>query len=241
MGQGAAHGAWSSLWGRELLAGASRFPQHPGKLRGPAACPLRDGTDLGGGLNQRGLGSAGSVGSAGRRVPHSAFPGGASNRGGCQGPADALSVPPPQSILTVSLSYMVGMIASFYNTDAVIMAVGITVVVCFTVVIFSLQVGAGGWVGSPRLPVGLGLYRGGLLSPCPPVLTPRRPADQVRLHLVPGRADHLPGGAHPLLHPLHLHPQPHHGHHLRLPGGPALHLRKYRGLGAGGAGGTTRG
>ncbi|XP_014816351.1 PREDICTED: protein lifeguard 1-like, partial [Calidris pugnax] len=43
------------------------------------------------------------------------------------------------SILTVSLSYMVGMIASFYNTDAVIMAVGITVVVCFTVVIFSLQ------------------------------------------------------------------------------------------------------
>lgn len=179
MGQGAAHGAWSSLWGRELLAGASRFPQHPGKLRGPAACPLRDGTDLGGGLNQRGLGSAGSVGSAGPRVPHSAFPGGASNRGGCQGPADALSVPPPQSILTVSLSYMVGMIASFYNTDAVIMAVGITVVVCFTVVIFSLQVGAGGWVGSPRLPVGLGLYRGRLLSPCPPVLTPRRPADQV--------------------------------------------------------------
>jgi len=35
---------------------------------------------------------------------------------------------------------MVGMIASFYNTDTVIMAVGITAVVCFTVVIFSLQV-----------------------------------------------------------------------------------------------------
>ncbi|XP_017596705.1 PREDICTED: protein lifeguard 1 [Corvus brachyrhynchos] len=34
---------------------------------------------------------------------------------------------------------MVGMIASFYDTEAVIMAVGITVVVCFTVVIFSLQ------------------------------------------------------------------------------------------------------
>lgn len=47
---------------------------------------------------------------------------------------------PSQSILTVSLSYMVGMIASFYDTEAVIMAVGITVVVCFTVVIFSLQV-----------------------------------------------------------------------------------------------------
>ncbi|XP_059579593.1 protein lifeguard 1 [Alligator mississippiensis] len=43
------------------------------------------------------------------------------------------------SILTVSLSYMVGMIASFYQTDAVIMAVGITVIVCFTVVLFSLQ------------------------------------------------------------------------------------------------------
>ncbi|XP_065146599.1 glutamate receptor, ionotropic, N-methyl D-aspartate-associated protein 1a (glutamate binding) [Paramisgurnus dabryanus] len=43
------------------------------------------------------------------------------------------------SILTLSLSYMVGMVASFYDTDAVIMAVGITVVVCFTVVLFSLQ------------------------------------------------------------------------------------------------------
>ncbi|XP_061463218.1 protein lifeguard 1 isoform X2 [Rhineura floridana] len=43
------------------------------------------------------------------------------------------------SILTLSLSYMVGMIASFYETDAVIMAVGITATVCFTVVIFSLQ------------------------------------------------------------------------------------------------------
>ncbi|XP_034016350.1 glutamate receptor, ionotropic, N-methyl D-aspartate-associated protein 1a (glutamate binding) [Thalassophryne amazonica] len=43
------------------------------------------------------------------------------------------------SILTLSLSYMVGMIASFYNTETVIMAVGITAVVCFTVVLFSLQ------------------------------------------------------------------------------------------------------
>lgn len=40
------------------------------------------------------------------------------------------------------MSYMTGVIASFYDTDAVIMAVGITVVVCFTVVIFSLQVSA---------------------------------------------------------------------------------------------------
>ncbi|KAI5214064.1 Protein Lifeguard 1 [Manis pentadactyla] len=43
------------------------------------------------------------------------------------------------SVLTVSLSYMVGMIAGFYNTEAVIMAVGITTTVCFTVVIFSMQ------------------------------------------------------------------------------------------------------
>ncbi|XP_008321530.1 glutamate receptor, ionotropic, N-methyl D-aspartate-associated protein 1b (glutamate binding) [Cynoglossus semilaevis] len=43
------------------------------------------------------------------------------------------------SILTLSLSYMVGMIASFHETDSVVMAVGITSVVCFTVVIFSLQ------------------------------------------------------------------------------------------------------
>lgn len=45
-----------------------------------------------------------------------------------------------QSILTLSLSYMVGMIASFYDTDTVVIAVGITAVVCFTVVMFSLQV-----------------------------------------------------------------------------------------------------
>ncbi|XP_014890935.1 glutamate receptor, ionotropic, N-methyl D-aspartate-associated protein 1a (glutamate binding) isoform X1 [Poecilia latipinna] len=43
------------------------------------------------------------------------------------------------SILTLSMSYMVGMIASFYNTETVIIAVGITTVVCFTVVLFSLQ------------------------------------------------------------------------------------------------------
>lgn len=45
-----------------------------------------------------------------------------------------------QSVLTLSMSYMVGMIASFHDTDTVVMAVGITAVVCFTVVIFSLQV-----------------------------------------------------------------------------------------------------
>ncbi|KAF1534634.1 Protein lifeguard 1, partial [Eudyptes schlegeli] len=71
------------------------------------------------------------------------------------------------SILTVSLSYMVGMIASFYNTDAVIMAVGITVVVCFTVVIFSLQVSSWGDPLAGRL---LGCVGRGVLlaSPHPP-------------------------------------------------------------------------
>lgn len=45
-----------------------------------------------------------------------------------------------QSVLTLSMSYMVGMIASFHETESVVMAVGITAVVCFAVVIFSLQV-----------------------------------------------------------------------------------------------------
>nr|XP_046254667.1 glutamate receptor, ionotropic, N-methyl D-aspartate-associated protein 1b (glutamate binding) isoform X2 [Scatophagus argus] len=43
------------------------------------------------------------------------------------------------SVLTLSMSYMVGMIASFHDTDSVVMAVGITAVVTFSVVIFSLQ------------------------------------------------------------------------------------------------------
>uniref|UniRef100_A0A8C2D394 Glutamate receptor, ionotropic, N-methyl D-aspartate-associated protein 1b (glutamate binding) n=1 Tax=Cyprinus carpio TaxID=7962 RepID=A0A8C2D394_CYPCA len=43
------------------------------------------------------------------------------------------------SILTLAMSYMVGVISSFYNTDVVMMAIGITVVVCFTVIVFSLQ------------------------------------------------------------------------------------------------------
>lgn len=43
------------------------------------------------------------------------------------------------SVLTLSMSYMVGMIASFHDTESVVMAVGITAVVCFTVVLFSLQ------------------------------------------------------------------------------------------------------
>lgn len=42
---------------------------------------------------------------------------------------------------------MVGMIASFYNTETVIIAVGITAVVCFTVVLFSLQVSTLGFCG----------------------------------------------------------------------------------------------
>ncbi|XP_034030872.1 glutamate receptor, ionotropic, N-methyl D-aspartate-associated protein 1b (glutamate binding) isoform X2 [Thalassophryne amazonica] len=43
------------------------------------------------------------------------------------------------AILTLCMSYMVGMIASFHDTDSVIMAVGITAIVCFTVVVFSMQ------------------------------------------------------------------------------------------------------
>ncbi len=47
-----------------------------------------------------------------------------------------------QSILTLAMSYMVGVISSFYDTDIVMMAIGITVLVCFTVIVFSLQVSA---------------------------------------------------------------------------------------------------
>lgn len=43
------------------------------------------------------------------------------------------------SVLTLAMSYMVGVISSFYDTDIVMMAFSITVVVCFTVIIFSLQ------------------------------------------------------------------------------------------------------
>ncbi|XP_048008138.1 glutamate receptor, ionotropic, N-methyl D-aspartate-associated protein 1b (glutamate binding) [Megalobrama amblycephala] len=43
------------------------------------------------------------------------------------------------SILTLAMSYMVGVISSFYDTDIVMMAVGITVLVCVTVMVFSLQ------------------------------------------------------------------------------------------------------
>jgi len=77
------------------------------------------------------------------------------------------------SILTVSLSYMVGMIASFYNTEAVIMAVGITTTVCFTVVIFSMQVRApeGGAAG-PQGPDACG--GPAPRASCPPCA--RRPA-----------------------------------------------------------------
>uniref|UniRef100_UPI00358F502B protein lifeguard 1-like isoform X2 n=1 Tax=Myxine glutinosa TaxID=7769 RepID=UPI00358F502B len=42
-------------------------------------------------------------------------------------------------LLTVCMSYMVGMVASFYEADAVVMAVGITTVVCLTVMVFSMQ------------------------------------------------------------------------------------------------------
>lgn len=45
-----------------------------------------------------------------------------------------------QSIFTLTSSYMVGMIASFYDTEIVVMAVGITAVVCSAVMLFSLQV-----------------------------------------------------------------------------------------------------
>ncbi|KAE8293476.1 Protein lifeguard 2 [Larimichthys crocea] len=40
---------------------------------------------------------------------------------------------------TLSLSYMTGMLSSFYNTKSVVMCLGITVAVCLVVTIFSFQ------------------------------------------------------------------------------------------------------
>lgn len=140
----------------------------------------------------------------------------------------------PQSILTISLSYMVGMIASFYDTEAVIMAVGITTTVCFTVVIFSMQVrGCAG-----HLHAGEGPRQATGPRPCPCRLSPV-PADPLRLHVVHGRAPGEHGGADRLCHSLHLHPQPYPGDCVRLARRTALHLRKWGPPGAarGGEGG----
>lgn len=133
----------------------------------------------------------------------------------------------PQSILTISLSYMVGVIASFYNTEAVIMAVGITTIVCFTVVIFSMQVrvlvGVSSMPGrAPGSGGGEGCWPGAWQGAPGPVSAV--PADPLRLHVVHGRAAGEHGGADPLRHPLHLHPQPHPGDRVRLAGRAALHL-----------------
>ncbi|XP_051553329.1 protein lifeguard 1-like [Myxocyprinus asiaticus] len=43
------------------------------------------------------------------------------------------------SLVTLSLSYMVGTVASYHNTTAVIIALGSTLVISFTIIIFSAQ------------------------------------------------------------------------------------------------------
>ncbi|KAK9979154.1 hypothetical protein ABG768_012598 [Culter alburnus] len=43
------------------------------------------------------------------------------------------------SVVTLSLSYMVGTVASYHNTDAVVIALGSTLVISFTIIIFSAQ------------------------------------------------------------------------------------------------------
>ncbi|XP_062848942.1 protein lifeguard 1 [Trichomycterus rosablanca] len=43
------------------------------------------------------------------------------------------------SVVTLSLSYMVGTVASFHNTTAVIIAMGSTLIISFTIIIFSAQ------------------------------------------------------------------------------------------------------
>ncbi|XP_073705475.1 protein lifeguard 1 [Garra rufa] len=43
------------------------------------------------------------------------------------------------SVVTLSLSYMVGTVASYHNTTAVVIALGSTLVISFTIIIFSAQ------------------------------------------------------------------------------------------------------
>ncbi|XP_015241176.1 PREDICTED: protein lifeguard 2-like [Cyprinodon variegatus] len=43
------------------------------------------------------------------------------------------------AVFTLSLSYMTGMLSSFYNTKSVVMCLGITVAVCLIVTVFSFQ------------------------------------------------------------------------------------------------------
>ncbi|CAK6951471.1 protein lifeguard 2-like [Scomber scombrus] len=43
------------------------------------------------------------------------------------------------AIFTLSLSYMTGMLSSFYNTKSVVLCLGITVAVCLLVTVFSFQ------------------------------------------------------------------------------------------------------
>ncbi|XP_034028323.1 protein lifeguard 2-like [Thalassophryne amazonica] len=43
------------------------------------------------------------------------------------------------AIFTISLSYMTGMLSSFYNTKSVVMCLGITAAVCLLVTVFSFQ------------------------------------------------------------------------------------------------------
>lgn len=135
--------------------------------------------------------------------------------------ADVLRMSCFQSVLTLSLSYMVGMIASFHETESVIMAVGITAFVCFAVVLFSLQVC---------------IYHS--LYACYAVLSHYDmeltimshwllPTDQVRLHFLLWRAFRLFNRPDVLQHPLLVDPWQNSTHCVCRTWSTALHLCKY--------------
>ena len=42
-------------------------------------------------------------------------------------------------LLVLAIGYMTSMIASFYNTEIVFMAAGITALVCFSIILFASQ------------------------------------------------------------------------------------------------------
>lgn len=54
-----------------------------------------------------------------------------------------------QVVVTLSLSYMVGTIASFHNTTAVVITMGVTLAISLAIIAFSAQVSHWGWTEPP--------------------------------------------------------------------------------------------
>lgn len=53
---------------------------------------------------------------------------------------NALNVVCLQAIVTLSMSYMVGTVASFHDTNAVVITMGVTIAISLAIIAFSAQV-----------------------------------------------------------------------------------------------------